>query len=413
MQIPTLNVVDQAISEVQDKMKYFEGRSNQLLGEMSNAMTTLSGVQVEPVDVVPQLPRPENAQFQNIETPDAPSLNVSVPELQLLNLDIDTPAALTPPVIPNLEINLPDAPIMQNDIEIPSELTNFALPEVDTNIEVGTLPALSLSALDIGRDNKAIDISELLGSLDISDLQLPEAPENPILNFPTLPSLNTFDLPIRPDINLDDIELPDRPEIVLPEIGELQQITLPVYEAEALPVFDELPPEFSVELPSDLDSIMQQAKAVAATDYQTYNKDNAIQPLVAEIRAWMSGTASGTGLPADIETALFNRARERNSRETERAVQEVIDQWASRGYSLPQGSTQKQIDAIRDDARLKSADLNRDIMVQTRKNYLMISVLVSVIRLQHICHGSVLSLGQIHRALQSAINCGTYHNQKS
>ena len=79
MMIPTLNVVDQAISEVQDKMKYFEGRSNQLLGEMSNAMTTLSGVTVEPVGNAPELPHPENAQFPTIDMPDAPELNVTAP----------------------------------------------------------------------------------------------------------------------------------------------------------------------------------------------------------------------------------------------------------------------------------------------------------------------------------------------
>lgn len=365
MMIPTLNVVDQAISEVQDKMKYFEGRSNQLLGEMSNAMTTLAGVTVDAVDSVPDLPRPENAEFLNIETPDAPELNVTAPVPHILDLDIERPAAMTAPAIPNLEINLPDAPIMQNDIEIPSELTNFSLPEIDTNIEIGTLPSLTLSGLDVHRDSQSVDVSELLGGLDLSDLNLPEAPENPILNFPTLPGLNDFALPVRPDIDIGAVELPNAPEIVLPEIGELQAITLPVYEPEALPVFDDLPPEFSVELPSDIDSIMQQAQAIAATDYHAHNKDSAIQPLVAEIRAWMEGAASGSGLPAEIETSLFNRARERNSRETERAVQEVIDQWASRGYSLPQGSTQKQIDAIRDDARLKSADLNRDIMIQS------------------------------------------------
>ena len=115
MMIPTLNVVDQAISEVQDKMKYFEGRSNQLLGEMSNAMTTLSGVTVEPVGNAPELPRHENAQFPTIDMPDTPELNVTVPTPHLLDLDIENPAALTPPVIPNLEINLPDAPVMQNN----------------------------------------------------------------------------------------------------------------------------------------------------------------------------------------------------------------------------------------------------------------------------------------------------------
>ena len=232
-------IIDQAAAEVQDKMRYFESRSNQLLGEMSNAMTTLSGVTIEPVGSAPELPRPENAQFITIDMPDTPELNVTVPTPHLLDLDIENPTALTPPVIPNLEINLPDAPVMQNDIEIPSELTNFSLPEIDTNIEIGTLPALSLSSLDIGRDNKAIDISELLGSLDMSDLQLPEAPENPILNFPTLPSLNTFDLPVRPDINLDDIEISfdewpvqGLPSVILADKGELNGTKIEVF-AEA------------------------------------------------------------------------------------------------------------------------------------------------------------------------------------
>ena len=102
MMIPTLNVVDQAVAEVQDKMKYFEGRSNQLLGEMSNAMTTLSGVTVEPVESAPQLPSPENAQYQPIDTPDAPELNVIAPAPHILDLDIERPAALTSPNIPTL-----------------------------------------------------------------------------------------------------------------------------------------------------------------------------------------------------------------------------------------------------------------------------------------------------------------------
>ena len=72
-------IIDQAAAEVQDKMKYFESRSNQLLGEMSNAMTTLSGVTVEPVGSAPELPRPENAQFLTIDMPDTPELNVTVP----------------------------------------------------------------------------------------------------------------------------------------------------------------------------------------------------------------------------------------------------------------------------------------------------------------------------------------------
>ena len=97
MQIPTLNVVDQAISEVQDKMKYFEGRSNHLLGEMSNAMTSLSGIKVDPVDVVPELPKAEIANFQPIDTPQTPDLSIKAPEPYVLDLTIEKPIPLPPP----------------------------------------------------------------------------------------------------------------------------------------------------------------------------------------------------------------------------------------------------------------------------------------------------------------------------
>ena len=41
MMIPSMYVVDQAIDQVNDKMKYFEGRSNQLLGDMRDAFNYL------------------------------------------------------------------------------------------------------------------------------------------------------------------------------------------------------------------------------------------------------------------------------------------------------------------------------------------------------------------------------------
>lgn len=74
--------------------------------------------------------------------------------------------------------------------------------------------------------------------------------------------------------------------------------------------------------------------------------------------------AGGTGLPAPIEEALFARARERASQETERAVQEAVDTFASRNFSMPPGMLTKQVNIAREQGRLKAAELNRDILVQ-------------------------------------------------
>lgn len=366
MMIPTLNVVDQAIDQVKDKMKYFEGRSNQLLGDMRDAFNNISSVQVEAVDSVPELPRAENAQFEPISLPDAPDVQFGAPKPYILDLDIQQPPTLPQPVnFTGLDVELPDMPLPNSDIEVPNILTNFTPDTVNTDVVIGDIAPLKLSGLDTHRDVTTIDVGELLQGLDMSDLDLPAAPDMPVINIPTLPVLNEYEVPLRPDINMGEIEIPQAPEVVMPDMEVLESITLPTYEAETFPIFDAIPPEFEVEVPTDIEGIMAQANTVISMDYNSYNKDSAITPLVAEIRNWMNGSHVGTGLPADIENALFNRGRERVAAEVERAVQEATDQWASRGYSLPQGALQKQVNAIREDGRLKAADLNREIMIQS------------------------------------------------
>ncbi|MBJ7435282.1 MAG: hypothetical protein JHC54_05820, partial [Acinetobacter sp.] len=81
--------------------------------------------------------------------------------------------------------------------------------------------------------------------------------------------------------------------------------------------------------------------------------------MLDELSSYISvGMKGGTGLPAPIEEALFNRARARDSREVSRAVNEVIGDWSSRNFTMPPGMLVKQIAAIREDGQLKAAELN-------------------------------------------------------
>jgi hypothetical protein len=175
--------------------------------------------------------------------------------------------------------------------------------------------------------------------------------------------INVGIAPLRPEID-DDISIPDAPLIVLPEIEVLEKITLPEFQFDEIPIFEGEAPKFNIALPDNIDSIVANASLVAGQDYDSLNADNAIKPLVAEIRAWLDGSHAGLGLPEAVEKALFNRARERTNRDTEKAVQEVITDWASRGFSMPQGMLAKQVADIRDQGKLALADMNRDIMVQ-------------------------------------------------
>jgi len=89
-----------------------------------------------------------------------------------------------------------------------------------------------------------------------------------------------------------------------------------------------------------------------------------LDDIQAQVKTMMSG---GTGLPAAIEDALFSRARERDSAESARALQEAVDGWAARGFTMPPGMLAKQADVIREQSRVRAAELNRDIMIEAAK----------------------------------------------
>ena len=75
----------------------------------------------------------------------------------------------------------------------------------------------------------------------------------------------------------------------------------------------------------------------------------------------------GLGLPDEVEEALFNRARSRESRETSRAVQEVVNDWATRNFSMPPGMLVKQVSTIREQGQARASELNRDILIEATK----------------------------------------------
>ena len=202
-------------------------------------------------------------------------------------------------------------------------------------------------------DPGGVDISALLADLDMSDLVLPEPPPLIAINIPEAPTMNAVTAPVRPNISTD-IQLPDQPNISMPVMGALAPIEIPSFTFPVLPDFTGAPPDVSgITVPSPFINW-------AEPQYQS----ELLPELLDNIKAMMAG---GTGLPAAVEDALFSRARERDSAETERAVQEAVDAWAARGFSMPPGMLAKQASVVREQGRLKAAELNRDIMVEAAK----------------------------------------------
>ena len=238
------------------------------------------------------------------------------------------------------------------DVTPPQLLNAPATPVPVMNL--GAEPTFDPGTLKSPEQPKAADISALLASLDVGDMdELPDAPSMIALNLPNAPSMRQVPAPVRPNIDTT-VELPQVPTITMPDMEAMEQIAIPAFEFPQLPDFDGVPPNASaITVPNVFINWAE----------PTY-KSEVLDDLVALVKTMMAG---GTGLPAAVEDALFSRARERDSNETARAVQEAVDTWAGRNFSMPPGMLAKQVNVAREQGRLKAAETNRDILIEAAK----------------------------------------------
>jgi hypothetical protein len=237
------------------------------------------------------------------------------------------------------------------------ELTTPAPPE---KMEKGTeLKAteiknvLKVPAFDKPTPIELDALSTALNSLDTSiegfNYGLGAAP---VLSFPQAPSIQTQTAPERPAIDTT-VDIADAPVLTLPEIGEMLPISIPEFEFQDLPPFNETPPSFNFPVPNPLINWTEPV-------YASQNLDE-VQARVSEM------LAGGTGLPKEIEQALFDRARQREDQGSAKAVSEAFDTFAAKNFSLPPGALVKQVNVINEQNRLKAAEINRDILVEASK----------------------------------------------
>lgn len=360
----TVPQIDIVTREVTEKLDYLENKVNGYARDVSQALNNLTDFSIGEVPPPSNLAKPDEAGYEPLKGLTVPELNLELPKPPVIDLDIQQPKEMVSPEFTGLNVDIPEAPIFSEDLSTPDFIDASLIPEFDTAINLPTAPTFNIQNFDAGLLPEKINLNDLIKDLDLSDLDLPATPDAPILSLPSAPSINIVSVPSRPIID-DTVEMPGAPTIVIPEMEAMEKIQLPDFKYDEIPIFEGKPPELNITIPDNIDALISEASTVVKQDYYAFNTDNAIKPLVLEIRSWLDGSHAGLGLPAAVEEALFNRARERTSRETERAVQEVVTDWASRGFSMPQGMLAKQVSDIRDQGKLAIADMNRDIMVQS------------------------------------------------
>ena len=242
--------------------------------------------------------------------------------------------------------------IRMGDVAQPTRPTTPTAPTAPA-LQLGGVPSYSPGQVRVPAMPPDLNIGSLLDGLDVGDLDLPDAPVIPTMALPPAPTMTLPVAPARPAIDTQ-VNLPDAPTITMPDMEALEQLTIPTFEFPQLPDFNGVPPS--------ADHIVVPNVFInwAEPQYQP----EVLPDLVEWVKRYMAG---GTGLPAPVEDALFGRARERDSADAQRAVQEAIDTWAARGFTMPPGMLVRQVNVVREQSRLKAAELNRDILIEAAK----------------------------------------------
>jgi hypothetical protein len=188
--------------------------------------------------------------------------------------------------------------------------------------------------------------------LDLNDIDIDvgEFSEPYRLQRPAAPGpIDTSGEPLRPDVNGITVPAFDV-DTTVPPLQALDDITIPSFTFPTMPTFTAVAPEYEVVPPS------------ASLDWseQPYSRE-----ILSEVKARVSEMlAGGTGLPPDVEAALFARSRAREDMLAVKQEQEVADQFAAKGFDAPPGMMVRAIDAVREDNRLKASAVNRDLTIK-------------------------------------------------
>ena len=257
--------------------------------------------------------------------------------------------------IPNFNpVSLPSAPPLEASLEFPTlDTVTLDLPVEPT----GSLVFQDISAFEPGV------APTLAASL-------------PTLSTPTEPSALAQFTGVAPSVETS-IAFPSPPAELLNPLIQAPALTEraePNKPQTMLPVFGATAPLDNTAAPTDLEDRFDTAYrnatpgTVAMLDgyvdamLTKFNPrfNDQMTAIEKQIDAYMAG---GTGLKTEVEEAIYSRARERNDAEARRLSDAAYNETAARGFTIPTGAVNAQIQRIRQDAATANNKTSNEIIV--------------------------------------------------
>ena len=221
--------------------------------------------------------------------------------------------------------------------------------EYDKTIN-GTLPKLTFTIKDPVWPNYSLTLN------DVTGITVPEFTEV----APVLPAIG---LPKAPNDDGSEITEPGLApvisNIVIPDAPSIDTITDPLKYAISLPTAPTIDiSEFNI-LPPSLGTLEQ-----PMADFN-WEEDDYSSDLLTQVVARVSEmNAGGTGIPDIIWDAIWEKDNEREAKSGVHAIQSVNKEWASRGFSLPQGVQVAQVLEVQQKIQDSFVSRARDIAIK-------------------------------------------------
>jgi hypothetical protein len=236
-------------------------------------------------------------------------------------------------------------------------------------------PTFECTDLNVSWDDIILDLTSPAipdrPSIELESPDIPEVPDIPSVEIDeiTIPDLDVIapeynepDLPDDeiPDIPTDvpeivDVEIPTAPTYTVPDVPDLGgDIDIPEPPEVTIPIFDAESPEFDIEAPGNT---------------FVYTEGVYQSELFDAAKAWLLNQigSGSTGLDADVEQAIIDRARSRMALEHQDKYTKAEDYFAGRHHTLPPGALQGAILDIQAQIAQEVNDLNNDVLVMQGK----------------------------------------------
>lgn len=277
---------------------------------------------------------------------------------------------LHPDAPPGPSVNIPEV----------SNMLGAAQAIADSAVAGATAMASQLGAFVPEVQTSAISFTPVKSHAQIGSVSKPRVPEVPSVNTqpPPGPSIITVDALLEamplfdsapPEISfpapptpiggtapaksfsIGEASFPEAPSFSLPAIPSLQSLNIPSPSSINVPSLDmAFPTAASLVIPTLTFSPIQNLYSSELVDKV---KSTLIQRL-----------SGGTGLSAEVEHAIWNRGRDRESRTALLAERTLLEDRVSAGFSRPPGAVSSALDLIVQESQSKIIELSREIMIK-------------------------------------------------